>query len=712
MRFILITTLFFAIQSNIHATSILASSFGWNGNDDTQALEDAFMSGYDTLIIDLQAGNWVSGPLIFHYEDNTDIHNLTVIFEAGVILEAKAGAFDDHPYDGLLNFFQCTQINLFGYGATLQMNKQEYIDLNDGSQWRHGISISGCQNMKVYGLNILDTGGDGIEVAGTFQQPIPSENVRIFDCKINNAFRNGISITSCDSCWIEHCEILNTNGQNPQFGIDLEPNFWYEMSKDIFINNCRIVGNQRGGIKLAYWKMSPSSTPFAVSIEDCYIADSYYGIDIDVWTDSLAYGHIDIERCIVENIDIEGINSHKRNSSSFKVKDCVFRNVAQDDFDEHGQDVYPFRIVGIGAAPGVENWVGNFVFENVFLDQQEDEDFFVVVHWGQALGAKDIDVDVTVLNPFGSSYYIEGTQVNVNMQVNDLNTLPSIDLDISSANSMAYETGTDTIASFTTTRSSANTTYPLCIFYQSSGIASNCLDYHYIPQAVVIPANATQMTYEIIAREDDLTEGNETFDIDLQTDSYYAIQQGNTQLTILEGTILGIEYAAPLQASRAENGVWLRWSTGVEYNHDYFQIERSINGINWIIIGKVEGNGNNVSEKKYKVFDDNPPIGNLYYRLKQKDLDGSFSYSNIATLFFEQFDFSFFPNPSSGKLSIVSTEFLEGELIVSNATGMEVYRNQITKSTFNTDLSFLPSGLYTIKLKTKGLEMKKKWILE
>ena len=235
MRTILIA-IFLSFQSfHLIASSINASSFGWNGVDDTQALEDAFHAGYDTLVIDLQAGNWVSGPLIFHLDDGSDIHNLTVIFERGVVLSAKTGAYGSNPYDGLLNFFGCSNIHLHGYEATLQMNKQEYIDLNDGSQWRHGISISGCENMTVYGLEILDTGGDGIEVAGIFMQPIPSKNVTIRDCRIDNAYRNGISVTSCEGCLIEHCEIVNTIGVNPQFGIDLEPNKWFEMSKDCLL---------------------------------------------------------------------------------------------------------------------------------------------------------------------------------------------------------------------------------------------------------------------------------------------------------------------------------------------------------------------------------------------------------------------------------------------------------------------------------------------
>lgn len=699
----------FSIQSQ--ASSILASSYGWNGVDDTQALEDGFMAGYDTLIIDLQSGNWVTGPLIFHYGDGTDIHNLTVIFEPGVVVEAKPGAFDDYPYDGLLNFFKCTYINLFGYGATLQMNKQEYIDLNDGSQWRHGISISGCENVKVHGLEILDTGGDGIEVAGIFQQPIASKNVQLLDCKIDNAFRNGVSITSCEECWVEHCEIINTNGQNPQFGIDVEPNHWYDTSKDIFIRNCRIVGNQRGGIKLEYWKMSPSSTPFAVTIEDCYIADSYYGIDIDVWTDSLAYGHIDIERCIVENIAIEGINSHKRNSSSFKIKDCVFRNVAQDDFDEHGQDVYPFRIVGIGAAPGEDNWVGNFIFENVLLDQQEAEDFFVVVHWGQALGAKDIEADFTVLNPNGSSYYVEGTQVNVNVETTELMSMPTASLEISSSNTIAYETGADTTASFSVSRSASNVTFPLPVFYETSGIAENCLDYHYAPQALVIPANVSQKQYSIIANKDDMIEGLEAFDIDLQTDNYYSILQGNVALNIDEEAVLAVEYLAPLRARLFDNGVLLNWSTTSEQNNEHFIIQRSQNAAVWKNIGQVNGRGNTYSTNSYKGVDSFPPTGILYYRLKQVDFNGRTSFSNIASVYFEQIDFSFSPNPSSGLVDISFSKFQEGSLILYNELGKQVFKKEMLLPETSLDLSHLPSGVYSISFQTNGSMINKKLIL-
>ncbi|NVO04275.1 MAG: hypothetical protein HXX09_16400 [Bacteroidetes bacterium] len=78
-----------------------------------------------------------------------------------------------------------------------------------------------------------------------------------------------------------------------------------------------------------------------------------------------------------------------------------------------------------------------------------------------------------------------------------------------------------------------------------------------------------------------------------------------------------------------ENGAKLKWQTASEQNNDYFNVEKSYDGVNFNVIGKVNGNGNSNSIINYQ-FEDYEFSGNKnYYRLTQFDFNGESAESNI-----------------------------------------------------------------------------------
>ena len=87
----------------------------------------------DTIIIDNVGSEWISGPLI------VDKNDITILFEEGVVLKALPNAFD--IFEPMLRIVDKNNINIIGYGATIQMNKAEYVALAD-SEFRHGILLS------------------------------------------------------------------------------------------------------------------------------------------------------------------------------------------------------------------------------------------------------------------------------------------------------------------------------------------------------------------------------------------------------------------------------------------------------------------------------------------------------------------------------------------------------------------------------------------
>ncbi len=71
-----------------------------------------------------------------------------------------------------------------------------------------------------------------------------------------------------------------------------------------------------------------------------------------------------------------------------------------------------------------------------------------------------------------------------------------------------------------------------------------------------------------------------------------------------------------------DDKVFLKWSTASEQNNDYFYIERSLDGLNWIRIIEKTGSGNTSYQIDYSSVDNKPFIGINYYRLTQVDFDG------------------------------------------------------------------------------------------
>ena len=81
-----------------------------------------------------------------------------------------------------------------------------------------------------------------------------------------------------------------------------------------------------------------------------------------------------------------------------------------------------------------------------------------------------------------------------------------------------------------------------------------------------------------------------------------------------------------------DNLVEIRWTTLSEINNAYFTVERSVNGLNWEEVKIVNSYGNSTTTQHYQTKDESPLDGLTYYRLKQTDFDGSYSYSGIVVV--------------------------------------------------------------------------------
>jgi hypothetical protein len=90
------------------------------------------------------------------------------------------------------------------------------------------------------------------------------------------------------------------------------------------------------------------------------------------------------------------------------------------------------------------------------------------------------------------------------------------------------------------------------------------------------------------------------------------------------------------KAVHQHNKVSLQWVTENEVSNQYFDVERSHNGADFMAIGRVKASTATTYRKEYSFADQLPVAGINYYRLKQVDIDGKFEYSPIVMAAVEQ----------------------------------------------------------------------------
>lgn len=156
------------------------------------------------------------------------------------------------------------------------------------------------------------------------------------------------------------------------------------------------------------------------------------------------------------------------------------------------------------------------------------------------------------------------------------------------------------------------------------------------------------------------------------------------------------------------DAVHLTWETASELNNDFFTVERSAGGENFSSVGRVNGSGTTNQGNTYSLIDPTPLQGTSYYRLKQTDFNGTFTYSKVISITYEGEPFSVYPNPSAGdRVTIVLNGLSNMEsvpVVIYDQLGrecmslvLEVDKNS-NSATKTVDFeNELPKGMYMIK---------------
>ncbi|MBE2279661.1 MAG: T9SS type A sorting domain-containing protein [Ignavibacteriaceae bacterium] len=168
--------------------------------------------------------------------------------------------------------------------------------------------------------------------------------------------------------------------------------------------------------------------------------------------------------------------------------------------------------------------------------------------------------------------------------------------------------------------------------------------------------------------------------------------------------------------------VLLNWTTATETNNLGFEIQRSISGADFSRIGFVDGQGSTTTPYTYSFSDFASSFSKASYRLKQVDLDGSFTYSEVIEVDLLPFNFNLsqnFPNPfnPSTKISFSIPQNSIVNLAIYDISGQKV--NELINNkeftagvyTIDFDAGRFTSGVYFYKLEAGGFSEVKKMTL-
>ena len=152
----------------------------------------------------------------------------------------KAITNDANSYSVLL-VDDCEDVEICG--GTIEGDRETHT--GETGEWGHCIRLWGTSNhIYIHDINLINAWGDGIDCDITGSAVTSRVHV-------NNARRNGYSITKADSFTSNDDIIENTHGTSPQCGVDVEPNNASDILRNITFNNLYTKNNSAYGIILA-----------------------------------------------------------------------------------------------------------------------------------------------------------------------------------------------------------------------------------------------------------------------------------------------------------------------------------------------------------------------------------------------------------------------------------------------------------------------------
>lgn len=294
-----------------------ASWWGFNKEDATDCLQNAINSGVSKLIVDNMGSDWiVNKPIKL-------VSNQQIVFADGVVVQAKEDCFHGNN-DSLFVAAGLSNIEMIGEGkAVLRMRKEDYLDATRYSkaEWRMGVSLQDVTNFTMRNLTVANTGGDGIYVGASADGAC--KNILVENCIFDGNSRQGISVISVDGFIVRNSKFINTDGTNPQAGIDFEPNHPGQQLSNCVMENSLFANNTGGGIDIYAVNLDGNTPPISIIVNDCKIVGNSVGLSATTTRsgDNPLTGKVLFNNCTFDQQKIQ-INNPLVQGVQFTFKNC------------------------------------------------------------------------------------------------------------------------------------------------------------------------------------------------------------------------------------------------------------------------------------------------------------------------------------------------------------------------------------------------------
>ena len=303
--------------------NVRVSSLGNAPWDATKLIRQAIADGGRTVVFDRAHSPWLTEPI--HVPSNVEL-----VFEEGAELQAKSGSREDEG-GSLLTLSGSTNVVIrgIGRGGVLRMPRGGHAGKRpaDGGL-RQVVNLKGAADVRIENLRILEHGGAGVSV-GAGKDGLPSRNVKIVGCQIENHGRWAINVGSVNQLVVTNCDVISSHG-------------------------CALEVSAR--------KSQQQGDPLSVRVDDCRLSGNSSGACFAAHSGSAAGGAVAMSRCRVESTSGRSVILVGRTGNAFSLsfKDCEFVGA-----DEKAKGAV-FEVVADSSDRSVAD---NVLFENCSVCQ-------------------------------------------------------------------------------------------------------------------------------------------------------------------------------------------------------------------------------------------------------------------------------------------------------------------------------------------------------
>jgi Right handed beta helix region len=405
-------------------TAANAAWWGFNAEDSTATLQAAFDSRAKTVLIPFMGEPWIVRPLKLRGDQK-------VIFEPGVLILAKKGEFLGKG-DSLLTAEGISNLVLWGYGATLRMRKKDYQHPPyEKAEWRMGVGIRGCKNVRIEGLRSESSGGDGFYVDGGGSR-LWSEDIVIRHCVSDDNHRQGLSVISAVNLLVEDCTFSNTSGTAPESGIDIEPDSAKQKLVNCVVRNCLFENNRGNQMAVYLRQFSKQTAPVSIRFENCLArmtpsstigpggqCNGYAAMSIGAVKDDGPQGLIEFRNCTSENSCKEGIRIYDKSARNALVRlvNCSWADAWMGGPGDHSALEVPVLVQL--RRPFLTQDYGGVDFVNCHVYDTVDRPALAAEVQKGNYSVRDLRGKIAVKNPFGARVSLGPNPGNISLKVID-----------------------------------------------------------------------------------------------------------------------------------------------------------------------------------------------------------------------------------------------------------------------------------------------------